>query len=65
MGSFFLYDTNAQGQKVLLSLKNVYHWDDRISGVSNICPDKSGLDVKIKSEAIIDYAKYGTIEIKR
>ena len=31
----------------------------------NICPDKSGLDVKIKSEAIIDYAKYGTIEIKR
>ena len=56
-----LYDTNAQGQKVL-EFENVYHWDDRISGVSNICPDKSGLDVKIKSEAIIDYAKYGTIE---
>ena len=45
--------------------RQVYHWDDRISGVSNICPDKSGLDVKIKSEAIIDYAKYGTIEIKK
>ena len=59
-----LYDTNAQGQKVL-EFENVYHWDDRISGVSNICPDKSGLDVKIKSEAIIDYAKYGTIEIKK
>ncbi|MGI5896596.1 MAG: MSCRAMM family protein [Oscillospiraceae bacterium] len=59
-----LYDTNEQGKKVL-EFENVYHWDDEISGVSNICPNKSGLDVKIKSEAIIDYAKYGTIEIKK
>ena len=59
-----VYDTNSQGVKVL-EFEGVYHWNDRIPGVSNICPDKSGLDVKINSTALIDYAKYGTIEVKK
>lgn len=59
-----LYETNAQGIKVF-EYEGIYYWSDNIPGVSNICPNKSGLDVLISSTALIDYAKYGTIEVKK
>lgn len=59
-----LYETNAQGIKVF-EYEGIYCWSDNIPGVSNICPNKSGLDVLISSTALIDYAKYGTIEVKK
>lgn len=71
------YKTNAQGQKIF-EFEMVYHWGDTIQGESNICPmgpiygkekdqnsTMTGLDVKIQAKSLLDYVKYGTIEVRK